>query len=105
MLLKEQILLKIKEQILAVLPGSTVILFGSRVDDTFSEESDWDILVLTNTSSVLPSAKKEIHNKVFPLSVSLGTFINLLVVTNSDWQNNPSYYSLKHSIGANKVVL
>ncbi len=105
MLLKQQILLNIKQQIREVVPGATVILFGSRVTDRFTEESDWDILVLSPQKSISSALKQSVHNKVFPLSVSIGAFINILLVSNSDWQNNPSYYSLKRSIAENNLVL
>lgn len=105
MLLKQQILLNIKQQIREVIPGATVILFGSRVNDSFTEESDWDILVLSPEMNVSPSLKKTVHNKVFPLSVSIGAFINILLISNREWQINPSYYSLKKSIAENNQVL
>jgi predicted nucleotidyltransferase len=97
---KQQILLSIKSQVQQVLPGAEIILFGSRVNGYFTEESDWDILVITHTP-VTKELKQAIHNKIFPLSVSIGTFINILVVNSKDWLQNPSYYSLKKTIALN----
>ena len=97
---KQQILVSIKSQVQQVLPDADIILFGSRVNDLFTEESDWDILVLSDK----PFAKKikqAIHDKIFPLSVSIGAFINVLVVSRKDWQQNPSWYSLKKTIALN----
>ena len=48
-LLKDQILISVKLKVQNVLPDATIILFGSRANNSETEESDWDILVLTNT--------------------------------------------------------
>lgn len=80
-----------------IIPDAQVLLFGSRANNTFTKESDWDILVLTK-QTVSKELKKQIHEKVFPLSVEIGAFINLLVVKEDEWVNNPSYYSLRENI-------
>lgn len=102
---KEQILLAIKTQVTELLPAADVILFGSRANDSATEESDWDILVLTNGTTISPVLKKDMHNKIFPLSVSIGAFINIILVTKKDWQQNPSFYSIKKTIALNNRLL
>ena len=95
----------IKSQIKEVIPESEVILFGSRVNNTANEESDWDILVVTDRTTNRRELKQAIHDKIFPLSVSIGSFINVLLLTTHDWQKNPSYYSLRQSVVQNHQVL
>ncbi len=41
------ILSSIKVSVQQVVPGAKVLLFGSRAHGVTTEESDWDILVLT----------------------------------------------------------
>lgn len=101
---KQQILVTIKSRILAVLPHAAIILFGSRANGSFAKESDWDILVLSD-EPVTKTTKRAIHDKIFPLSVSIGAFINILLVSKKDWQQNPSYYSLKKTITLNNQPL
>ena len=101
---KQQILLSIKSQIQSAPPGADVILFGSRANDSFTAESDWDLLVLSDRV-VTKKTRQVIHDKIFPLSVSVGAFINVLLVTKKDWQQNPSYYSLKRTIALNNQSL
>lgn len=96
------ILSSIKSQVQKVAPGSKVLLFGSRAYGVPTEESDWDILILTE-NPVNASIKKEIHSILFPLSVDIGAFINTLTVQEDDWLTNPSYYSLHQTI--NKGVV
>ena len=98
-------MLAIKQQVMQVLPDATVILFGSQANNTANEESDWDILVITDRLLITNETKKIIHNRIFPLSVSIAAFINLVIVTKKDWQENPSYYSLKQSVAFNNKAL
>ena len=102
---RQQILVAIKSQIREILPEAEVILFGSRANDTAHEESDWDILVIINNAVDRRKLKKSIHNKIFPLSVAIGSFINVLLLTKTDWQRDPSYYSLRQSVAQNHQVL
>jgi uncharacterized protein len=102
---KEQILLSIKAKVKEVLPGANIFLFGSRASDTAGEESDWDILVLSPQQPITKLIKQQIHDRIFPLSVAAGAFINVLMVTEKDWQKNPSYYSLKKNVSLNNQPL
>jgi len=105
MLTKQQIITAIKSQIKEIVPESEVILFGSRVNNTADEESDWDILVVSHSDADRKKMKQVIHDKIFPLSVTIGSFINILLLTASDWQQNPSYYTLRRSVAQNHQVL
>jgi len=100
---ESNILSSIKANIQSVMPGAQVFLFGSRAYGIPTEESDWDILILTQQPVTL-QIKKDIHNILFPLSVQIGAFINTLIARESDWINNPSYYSLKQTIKERMVA-
>ncbi len=101
----EQIILAVKTQILETLPDADVILFGSRANNTAHDESDWDILVLADKAAITKSTRQILHDKLFPLSVSIGSFINLLLISRQDWLYNPSYYSLKKTVVQNNLLL
>lgn len=102
---REQILMTLKSQIREVIPEAEIILFGSRVNNTAHEESDWDILVVTNNAIDRKKVKQAIHDKIFPLSVAIGSFINILLLTARDWKKDPSYYALRQSLAQNHLVL
>ncbi len=93
------ILSSIQKKIQTVEPTATIFLFGSRVNGTASNESDWDILILLK-EPVNKQKKRIIQDIVFPFSVTIGAFINLLIIWEIDWLNNPSYYSLHQTIEA-----
>jgi predicted nucleotidyltransferase len=93
----EKILSLIKSQVHLVVPDAKVLLFGSRAYGIPTVESDWDILILTE-QPVNSAIKKDIYKSLFPLSVKIGAFINALAVQETEWLNNPSYYSLQQTI-------
>jgi len=101
---KKDILTSIKSQVLKIVPGARVMLFGSMAYGTPTTESDWDILILTK-QPVNATLKKQIHDALFPISVKIAAFINTLTVQENDWHKNPSYYSLYHSISERMIEL
>ncbi|HEX9510679.1 MAG TPA: nucleotidyltransferase domain-containing protein [Puia sp.] len=96
------ILSSIKSRVHAVVPDAKVLLFGSRAYGTPTEESDWDILVLTS-QPVNSELKKNIHTSLFPLSVEIGSFINTLAVQENEWLNNAAYYSLQQTVNGRMI--
>ncbi len=101
---KKDILSSIKSQILKVAPGAKVMLFGSMAYGTPTEESDWDILILT-PQPVTTTLKNNIHNSLSPISIRIATFINTLTVQENEWNKSPVYYSLYQSISKRMIEL
>jgi predicted nucleotidyltransferase len=93
----------IKRLVHEVLAGAQVILFGSRANGTATEESDWDVLVLTK-QNVDRALKQKMHRHVFPLSVEEATVISILIIQEDKWQSDPSYYGLQQSMAAGRVI-
>jgi len=101
---KNDILSSIKSHVLKAAPGAKVMLFGSRAYGMPTDESDWDILILT-PQPVSAILKRNIHDTLFPLSLSIAAFINTVTIQENDWYNNPSYYSLFQSVADRMVAL
>ena len=101
---QENILTTIKTLVKEEIPDAKVYLFGSRATGKVHEESDWDVLILTS-GEVNRSLKHQIHDKLFPLSVEISSFINSIVVNDKEWLENPSYYVLRHSINDEVISL
>ena len=81
-----KLLKKIKEAVHKILPEKTVIFFGSRARGDASQDSDWDILVLTET---VTSDELE-HNlwaSIFDIELEEGAIINLLILPKDAWEN------------------
>ena len=92
MLTDKEILTQIKAAVQEVIPDAKVYLFGSRARGDWHEESDWDILVLTKEKQP-KKVKWQIHDKLFPYSVSIGALFQFIVAPEDDWNESPEYYS------------
>ncbi|MDQ2753465.1 MAG: nucleotidyltransferase domain-containing protein [Bacteroidota bacterium] len=101
---ENEIFLLIKSKVREVIPTAGVYLFGSRANGNSNEESDWDVLILL-TDKPDRKIKLSIHLALFPLSVQIHTFINTVIVSQPDWNNNPCYYSMHQSIVAKRVAV
>lgn len=101
---QDEILAKIKSAVLEEIPDAKVYLFGSGVTGNVHEESDWDILVLTD-KEYPKSVGRLIDEKLFALSISVGSVFNFIITTKNDWKNHPGYYSLQLGIGNQFISL
>ena len=93
----------IKSNIAAVLPNAKIFLFGSRANGNAHEESDWDILILTQDRPDT-NIKTKVHNAVFPISVNIAAHIDTIIVSETDWNKNPGYYSLHQSVASKNMI-
>ena len=98
------ILSAIKLQIQQIVPQAKILLFGSRAYGIPMDESDWDILILIK-QPVTSGIKNRIHTALFPVSVQIGAFINAMAIQETEWVNNPSYYSLQQTVSAGMVQI
>lgn len=101
---QSEILSKIKSLVLEEIPDAKVYLFGSRATGKIHDESDWDILIITS-GIVDRNLKNQVHDKLFPLSVEISSFINNILVNKNDWLKSPSFYILRHSIKDEAIAL
>lgn len=95
--IENNMLQSIKGCVDEVIPDGQVLLFGSRAKGTYTDESDWDILVLTKLKYA-KAVKWQIFDRLFPLSVQYAAFINLMLVQEDEWKNDAGYYSLRKNI-------
>ena len=101
---KKDILSSIKSQILKTAPDAKVMLFGSMAYGMPTEESDWDILILTQ-QPVNAALKRNIHDALFPISLQIAAFINTVTVHETEWNKSLSYFSLYQSVSQRMIEL
>ncbi len=101
---QEEILSIIKASVQAQIPDAKVYLFGSRATGKVHEESDWDILIITE-KKYPKSMKWSILEKLFPLSLSIGSVFSYVLASKDEWENHPGYYSLQKGIGNQYIAL
>ncbi len=97
-------LANLKVEIQKAVPYAQVWLFGSRAYGTPTDESDWDILILT-PEKVTAALKRSVHNVVFPVSLQLDAFVNTFIIQEKEWDTNPAYYSLHQTVDNRMIRL
>jgi predicted nucleotidyltransferase len=78
------ILIKLKDIVHLIIPTSTVLLYGSVARGTQDEESDYDVIVLTDS----PLSTKEedaVTDAVYDLELEQGIVISTLFYTRDFW--------------------
>jgi predicted nucleotidyltransferase len=79
-------------------PKAKVIIFGSRARGDAKEESDWDILILTE-NPVTHEIERSFRNNLFDLEIETGEVFSTFVYQNYIWENRhkvtPLYQNIK----------
>lgn len=75
----------IRKSINTIDPTAEVILYGSRARGDERQDSDWDILILTNYASNLEIERK-FRNKLYDLELETGEVFSVFVYSKNDWQ-------------------
>lgn len=82
---QETILSDIKAAVLSVDEQVNVLLFGSRARGDFNEESDWDILILTN-EEVNDELRLAFIGVLIPLEIRFEAAINIIIKNKVAWR-------------------
>jgi uncharacterized protein len=81
------ILNEIKKAVVSVDPGAEVILFGSRARGDFHEESDWDVLVLTDKEQRDWKFKEVLMDSLYTVELKEGHIITPIIRNRNFWQD------------------
>ena len=99
----KEILSEIKRAVRKIVPDAEVILFGSRASENIHDESDWDILILTNNKANR-KLKDKIRKGIYVLQWKYSVMIQTVIVGKKEWYNSPSYYSPRLNISENPIL-
>ena len=86
---QETILADIKKAVLSVDETADVLLFGSRARGDFHEESDWDVLILTN-EHITWDLRNHFYSVIFDIEYKHMICIGIIMRTRVEW--NTSLY-------------
>lgn len=95
---------KIKAAVKGLDPQAKVILFGSRARNDAREDSDWDMLILTE-SAVTLKVEQTFRHKLFELELEFGQSISVFVYSISDWNGKHRSTPLFQNIQAEGILL
>lgn len=83
---EKELLRKCKEMIARLDPSATLILYGSRARGDAEEESDYDLIILTNREATL-EREDEYRKQLFPLQLETGAVFTVLLVERKEWDS------------------
>ena len=89
----------IRNYVNAIDPSADVILYGSRARGDERQDSDWDILILTNYATNL-MIERNFRDKIYDLELDTGEAFSVFVYSKKEWQTKqritPFYHNVLH---------
>jgi predicted nucleotidyltransferase len=87
----------VKRNIHEVDPNAQIILYGSRARGDAHEDSDWDLLILTDYQVDL-EMERQFRNHLYDLELETGEPFSLFAYSKTDWETKqrvtPFYYNV-----------
>lgn len=93
----------IKQAVLSVDNNADVLLFGSRARGDFNEESDWDILILTN-EEVNDEFRSKLYEAMLTVELKYEVNVSTIIRTRVVW-NHSLHTDLYINIHQDGIVL
>lgn len=78
------ILIRLKEIVRVIIPTATVLLYGSVARGTQDEESDYDVLILTD-APLSTKEEDDVTDAVYNLELEQGIVVSTLFYTKDFW--------------------
>ncbi len=100
----ENITQEIKKAVHQLVPDAKISLFGSRAGENYTDESDWDILIISD-AKIEMEQKSKIRNALYNITLQRGTYFDLVISHKNEWNHTGKYYSLQQTIGNNFKLL
>ena len=91
-MMREKFLKAIKHTVMALEPNAEIILYGSRARGDFTEESDWDLLILVD-GPLNDQRVDRIRHHLYEIEWQGGEVISSMIKTHQDWEN-PLYQAM-----------
>jgi predicted nucleotidyltransferase len=79
-------------------PEAEVILFGSHARGNTHKESDWDILILVNSSIVTNEIEDNFRRDLYEIELESGQMISTLIYPKEYWVNKLKFSPLFKSV-------
>ena len=84
---------------------SEVYLYGSQTRGDAKKFSDWDLLILLNSTNISFDFETKLMDEFYELELETGEIFSPLIYSKSDWQSNHSITPLFENIQKEGVKL
>ena len=101
----DTILSQIKNVIKQKDPTAVAILYGSRATGKAKKDSDWDVLILLDKSTVSLKEEQEFRHSLYDLELETGESISTFVYAKEDWNTRLSVTPLYHAVKRSGIIL
>ncbi len=86
-------------------PTAVAILYGSRATGKARKDSDWDILILVDKSTVSIKDEQLFRENLYDLGLEADEHISTFVYAKEEWNSRLSITPLYKSIQQNGIIL
>jgi predicted nucleotidyltransferase len=83
---EKRILVACRELILGVDPNAVTILYGSRARGDAAEDSDYDLLIVSDLPATLKNEDR-FRGVLYDIQLESGTVITVILVNRADWES------------------
>lgn len=94
----------IREMISSIDSKAEVILYGSRARGDERDDSDWDILILTDYPVNL-QIEREFRNKLYDLELETGESFSVFTYSRDDWQTKQRITPFYQNVSREGILL
>lgn len=101
----QTMLKKIKQNVQEVEPSAQVWLYGSRARGEAREDSDWDILVLSEKDKLTFKEEEQFMDHICNLVVETGQAIQLFAYGNKDWHTRHAVTPFYQNVQSEAIKL
>ena len=100
---REEILQEIKRRVLAVEPQAEVWLYGSRARGDYTDDSDWDLIVIV-PREIDYKQKKKISYPIYDLGMEIGELFSIFIYAREQWEKY-RFIPFRQEVEKDKIVI
>jgi len=102
---RDSMLSQIKSVIKQTDPDAVAILYGSRATGKAKKDSDWDILILVDQSTVSLKEEQDFRHGLYDLELETGEHMSTFVYAKNDWNTRLSITPIYQAVAENGIIL
>ena len=102
---KRLVLNRIKKAIREKDPSADVYLFGSRVRGDNRSDSDWDILILVDSTKVTNEIEDKFRDELYDIELNTGQIISIFIYPKDLWETSLRFSPLYRNVKKEGILL